>query len=87
MRKRSGENRRGWLGRWFGSSEVTLEAIRELYCEKVLELHRKGNPLYPALFDSVRDEIDVRSRAILQQLEKEAQEPREALPEEPLARV
>ena len=83
MRKRSGENRRGWLGRWFGSSEVTLEAIRELYCEKVLELHRKGNPLYPALFDSVRDEIDVRSRAILQQLEKEAQEPREALPEEP----
>ena len=47
----------------------------------MLKLHRKGNPLYPALFDSVRDEIDVRSRAILQQLEKEAQEPREAVPE------
>ena len=71
MRKRREENVSGWLGRWFGSSGVSLAEIRELYEAKVLKLYNAGQREYRELFDSVRSEIDVRSRAILQQLEAE----------------
>ncbi len=73
MRSQQQKNRPGWLEKWFGtaSGELTLETIRTCYEARIRKLHNAQERLYPDLFDSIRHEIEVRSRAILQQLQAE----------------
>ncbi len=73
MRSQQQKNRPGWLEKWFGtaSGELTLETIRACYEARIRKLHNAQERLYPDLFDSIRHEIEIRSRAILQQLQAE----------------
>ncbi len=79
MRQKQQQARSSWLVKWFGASSVKLSEIVECYRRKVTEKAGAESKLYPA----IDAEIEVRSRAILQQLNEK---PDQVKPELPVVR-
>lgn len=71
MRRKQYSGRRSWLAEWFGLEEerVSFGEIRERYRELV----RDSGEGEKGLFPTVEEEIDVRARAILQELQEMAE--------------
>lgn len=59
-----------WPASWFGAKGgIDLDTIKDCYTERVLERFLAGgNRGYPDLFPQTEEEIDLRTRAILQRL-------------------
>ena len=76
MRQKQQQARSSWLVKWFGASSVKLSEIIDCYRRKVTEKIGQESKLYPA----IDAEIDVRSRAILQQLTEKPDQPKPELP-------
>lgn len=76
MRQKQQQTRSSWLVKWFGASSVKLTEIVDCYRRKVTEKNGQDSKLYPA----IDAEIDVRSRAILQQLTEKTDQLKPELP-------
>ncbi|MGE4564637.1 MAG: hypothetical protein AB7F32_07190 [Victivallaceae bacterium] len=76
MRQKQQQSRSSWLVKWFGASSVKLGEIVDCYRRKVTEKAGQDGELYPA----IEAEIDVRSRAILQQLNEKPDQVKPELP-------
>ena len=71
MRGKLYSGRRSWLAEWFGLEDesVSFEEIRDRYRELVRE--KEGGE--KGLFPTIEEEIEVRARAILQELQETAE--------------
>ncbi len=76
MRQKQQQARSSWLVKWFGASSVRLSEIVDCYRRKVTEKAGAESKLYPA----IEAEIEVRSRAILQQLNEKPDQVKPELP-------
>ncbi len=70
MEKLHDETSPSLLKRWFGAkSSIDLDTVKDCYTERVLDRFRAGGERnYPDLFPKTEEEIDLRTRAILQRL-------------------
>lgn len=77
MEKLHGKISPSWPASWFGAKGgIDLDTIKDCYTERVLERFLAGgNRGYPDLFPQTEEEIDLRTRAILQRLTNPAPPP------------